>query len=116
MFYQHVIAFCVIVIKLLSQAGARARLEQDGFFAGWSRLTLACSLGMWLYFWAATAVTARLGATAGAMGLAVAIPLTGVGEALILGRTFTWTQQLLMVAICANAVLFATLKAKARKA
>ena len=116
LFYQHIIGFLVMVTALLSKPDARARLLQQGFFDGWNEWTYICSAGMWVYFWTASAVTAQISAMAGAMGAAVAIVLTGVGESLVFGKSLAGPQRVLMAAICCNALLYAAFKKRAREA
>eukprot|EP00929_Paragymnodinium_shiwhaense_P028545 TRINITY_DN16521_c0_g1_i3.p1 TRINITY_DN16521_c0_g1~~TRINITY_DN16521_c0_g1_i3.p1 ORF type:complete len:334 (+),score=85.28 TRINITY_DN16521_c0_g1_i3:175-1176(+) len=116
LFFQHIFGFAVMLSVLLCKTDARTRLIANGFFGGWNRWTYVTSACMWLYFWSASKVTSEISAMAGAMGAAVAIVFTGVGECLFFGTSLSFPQQVVMVAICANALLFTIVKRKAKEA
>lgn len=116
LFYQHVIAFSVVVAKLFSNPASVSRLRVEGFFAGWNSWALAASLSTWLCYLTSTAVTAHVSAMAGAMAQAVSIVVISVGESLVFGVEFTDIQRVLIFGICANAVFFVHCKARQAKA
>lgn len=87
--YQHLIGLALMIACLLANPTSVEAVIQKGFFHGWTRTTVFCSVAMWLSFFTASSVTAYVSAMAGAMGSAVVVIVVGICGSIVGGETMT---------------------------
>jgi len=117
LFYQHIIGFGIVLLKLALNKDAVGKVMENGFFDGWTVWVAAFSVSTWFCYFLSTCVTAYVSSMAAAMAQAVTIVTVGIGEHLLFGKEFSNMQWGLMLGICINAMLFMHFKAeKAKKA
>jgi len=113
--YQHLFGALVMIATSLLMPSNVAKVWNEGFFVGWSALTVVTALCMWLYFLVASSVTAYISALAGAMGASVVIGVVALYEVVFAGK-FLWPSQIvLMGCLFGNSFLYTYLKDKHNK-
>lgn len=115
LFYQHLFGAIVMTITFLLTPSDIARVLEEGFFVGWSTLTVATACCMWLYFLVASSVTAYVSALAGAMGASVVIGVVALYEVNFLGKSLGPLHVALMGALFCNTGLYTVLKDRQNK-
>mmetsp|Transcript_50064 Transcript_50064/g.140381 ORF Transcript_50064/g.140381 Transcript_50064/m.140381 type:complete len:374 (-) Transcript_50064:171-1292(-) len=110
LWWQHVFGLCVLMGSSLAQPATLQLIWEGGFFAGWSALTIATAVCMWLYFLVASTVTAHVSALAGAMSSAIVVLCIAVYKAILTGEEGSLLQRALMLALVLNTCAYVHIK------